>query len=285
MLHDTFAETSVRRPPTRIVEAKPIELGCGVHVPVRSSRFCSLYEYERSVHRLKYLGEKTFAMPTIVQTIAGPWEFRGKSGHTEVDHSTIVAGSQGAVYGCKHETAPKTAPPDVAYIARLKPGAIDEDELIFDKQVLERLRLPALNRAVAFEDDDEFESCVFEIFNYVSHASLHDRRSRNTNRLRVQRIKRFIEAHVSENIGLDEIAKCVDVTPFTCIRQFKSATSITPHQYLDRVRMHEAKSLLKKRNVAIPEVAARVGMRDYFYFTRWFAKHAGLPPGKFRDLA
>jgi AraC-like DNA-binding protein len=264
------------------LEAKPIDLGCGSHVPVRWSRFCALYEYERNTGRPRYVGEKAFPMPVIVQTVVGCWEFQGKHGRAPIVPMTVVAGSQGQLYGCKHDTGP----PDVAYVARLRPGALDDmDEPLFNSQVLHGLSLPILKRSVAFETDDEFDSYIFEIFSYVSCASWGEQRLNKITRLRIQRIKRFIELNASENISLAGIAGCVDVTPFTCIRQFKKAMGITPHQYLDHVRLSHAKSLLRNRKLTIPEVASRVGIPDPFYFTRWFAKLAGAPPGRFRSLS
>jgi AraC-like DNA-binding protein len=265
------------------LEAKPIDLGCGSHVPVRWSRFCALYEYERNTHRPKYAGEKIFPMPVIVQTVAGPWEFWGSKGRAAIVPTTVVVGGQGQLYGCKHDTGSRTGPPDVAYIARLRPGALDEmDEPLFDTQVLDRLSLPNLRQSATLETDDEFDSYIFQIFSYVSCASWGGQRLKKRARLRIQRIKRFIEANATENISLGDIAGCVDVTPYTCIRQFKDQMGVTPHQYLDQVRLSHAKLLLRNSGLTIPEVASRVGISDPFYFTRWFAKLAGAPPGRFR---
>jgi AraC-like DNA-binding protein len=286
---DAQAERLTMRQPSSAehLEAKPLDLGCGFHVPVRWSRFCALYEYERNTRRPTYVGEKVFPLPVIVQTVVGSWEFRGKNGRATIVPMTVVVGSVGQVYGCKHYGCKRdTGSPDVAYVVRLRAGALDElDEPLFKTQVLHELSLPSLKRSVACETDDEFDSYVFQIFSYVSRASWGERRLNKSSRLRIQRIKRFIEVNASDKISLGDIAGCVDVTPFTCIRQFKNEMGITPHQYLDHVRLSQAKSLLRNRKVTIPEVAARVGIHDLFYFNRWFAKLAGAPPGKFRNLS
>jgi AraC-like DNA-binding protein len=219
-------------------------------------------------------------MHSIGYQLTGGWMFHGKKRPTPVDRGTVIAGSPGQHYGCRHS---RTACDAVCAISLL-PGALDEaDRSLFDAQVLSGLALPTLERALAIEDDDRFESVIFEIFDYVSRASLRDGAKPERPDFRVQRMKRFIEQHAYENITLSDIAACLDLSPFTCIRQFKRATGITPLHYLSRLRLDRAQTLLKNRRLTVAEVARGVGIRDRCYFTRWFSKAAGISPHGFRQ--
>lgn len=191
----------------------------------------------------------------------------------------VIAGSPGQYYGCKHSAGEC----DTVCAISLRDGALDDmDQAMFDTQVLRGLPLPALERSLELEDEDRFDSLIFGIFDYVSRASLKGRVFRAD--VRVQRMKRFIERHAFEDISLTEIARSVQLSPFTCIRQFKSAVGSTPLRYLQRLRLDRARTLLKDRRLTIEQVARKVGIRDRFYFSRLFSREIGVPPQKFRQL-
>ena len=261
-------------------EPKPIDLGCGAHVPVRWSRLCVLYRYERRMHASRFIGEKTFAFPMIAQTVSGVWEFHGKSGAATIDPSVVIAGSQGLHFGCKHSMEV----PSVAHIVSLRPGALDETgEAVFDVQLLNIAVIPDLKRAIALETADEFDSFIFEVFGSVSQVSTNDSSSQRLVSIRIQRAKRFIEQNALENITIADIAASINVSPFTCLREFRCATGMSPHRYLDGVRLKSAKRFLGNRRLTIGEVGSRIGIHDRHYFTRWFVKQTGIPPQRFRD--
>jgi AraC-like DNA-binding protein len=154
---------------------------------------------------------------------------------------------------------------------------------MFNTQVINGLALPDLGRCLSLETADEFDSFIFEVFGHVSTASLNGQRLLRRTSMRIQRAKRFIEQYAFEDISLGDIASSINVSPFTCLRQFRSATGETPHDYLSRLRLVRAQQLLRDRRLAIGEVAARIGIRDRSYFTRWFSRHVGMTPGKFRE--
>ncbi|HEY1728095.1 MAG TPA: AraC family transcriptional regulator [Candidatus Baltobacteraceae bacterium] len=248
-------------------------------MPIRWSALCVLYRYEPSLHTSRRVDDKTFSAPMVGQTLSGSWEFHGKRGGATVDSQTLVAGTTGLHFGCKHE---KNAS-NPGHIACLRPGALDPEEPMFDDQVINRLRVPDLSRCLTIDSTDEFDSFIFEVFGHVSRASLDGDRSPQRS-LRIQRAKRFIEQHAFEDIALGDIAASINVSPFTCLRQFKALTGVTPHSYLSRLRLTRAQQLLKDHRLTIGEIGSRVGIRDRFYFTRWFSREVGISPGRYRNL-
>jgi len=260
-------------------EPRPVDLGCGMHIPIRWSSLCVLYRYEPAEHASRRVDDKVFRFPMVGQTLSGTWEFRGKRGGATVSPQTIVAGTPGLHFGCKHE---KNAS-NPGYIACLQGGALDPQEPMFDTQVVDRLRVPDLARCLAVESTDEFDSFIFEVFGHVSRVSLDGDRLFQRS-LRIERAKRFIEQHAFEEIALADIAASISVSPFTCLRQFKLATGMTPHKYLNRLRAQRAQQLLRNERLTIGEIASRVGIRDRFYFTRWFSREVGVSPGRYRNI-
>ncbi|NND00626.1 MAG: helix-turn-helix domain-containing protein [Gammaproteobacteria bacterium] len=65
-------------------------------------------------------------------------------------------------------------------------------------------------------------------------------------------------------------------------RRFKSATNMTPVQYLQNRRLVAARDLLKTSNLSIKEIAYRVGYLDVSYFTKLFKEFASITPKEYR---
>lgn len=60
-------------------------------------------------------------------------------------------------------------------------------------------------------------------------------------------------------------------------------TGKTVHQMVDARVIAEAKRLLATTPASVREVAEHVGFSDHSYFNRFFTKHAGRPPGRWRS--
>jgi AraC-like DNA-binding protein len=264
----------------RLAEPDYFELTCGHLVPVRWSKYCAIYSFDRRDASAfpRVVEDKPFVMHVFVQTTRGRWSFHGKRGRQEVDAGTLVTGLKGDHYGCAHDRHDG----DSNLIAGLRADAVDDGLPLFERDALALdLRAP-LERALASEDPDRFESLIFEMFNLVSNRSLGESRVRQSNGLRMQRVKRFIEDHAFEDLGLDAIAASVNLSPFTCLRQFKLHVGMTPHTYLAQLRLERARELLRGSACDVAEVGRAIGMRDQCYFSRWFAKEAGITPSRFR---
>ncbi len=63
--------------------------------------------------------------------------------------------------------------------------------------------------------------------------------------------------------------------------RFTRAVGLPPMEYLLAWRMALAKNLLKHHDVAIAEVAERVGYSSASTFSTAFSRHVGLPPGRY----
>ncbi|QRF56231.1 AraC family transcriptional regulator [Variovorax paradoxus] len=67
--------------------------------------------------------------------------------------------------------------------------------------------------------------------------------------------------------------------------RFTRAVGLPPMEYLLAWRMALAKNLLGDRELAIAEVAERVGYSSASTFSTAFSRHVGLPPGRFARRA
>ena len=100
--------------------------------------------------------------------------------------------------------------------------------------------------------------------------------------LAVTRAKQFIARNQDNAICLATVAKAVNTSTFYFCKLFKRATGLTFTDYLARVRIEKAKTLLLERNRRISEIAYDVGFQSLTHFNRIFKKLVGASPSSYR---
>jgi transcriptional regulator GlxA family with amidase domain len=70
----------------------------------------------------------------------------------------------------------------------------------------------------------------------------------------------------------------------TLKRRFKSATGSTLIDYVQNLRVEEAKRLLESEAIAFDEISAQVGYENPGFFRRLFRRRTGLTPGEYRRM-
>lgn len=83
--------------------------------------------------------------------------------------------------------------------------------------------------------------------------------------------------------GAAEMAAAAGLPPRTFTRRFRRATGYAPLDYLQRLRIEEAKQLLERSDLPADEIAAEVGWEDPAHFRRVFRRLAGVTPGAYRQ--
>jgi AraC-like DNA-binding protein/ligand-binding sensor protein len=94
--------------------------------------------------------------------------------------------------------------------------------------------------------------------------------------------KEFVQAHVEESITLAQVVKHVNVSRFYFCKLFKKATGLTLTEYVARVRIERAKTLLSDPNSRISEVVFASGFGSIPRFNTVFKRHVGMPPTEYR---
>jgi len=94
--------------------------------------------------------------------------------------------------------------------------------------------------------------------------------------------KTFVRAHASERVSLGDAAKHVHLSRYYFCKVFKQATGMTFTEFVARVRVDNAKSLLGNPLLRITAVAERAGFNSISQFNRLFRRYAGSPPTAYR---
>ena len=93
----------------------------------------------------------------------------------------------------------------------------------------------------------------------------------------------WLQDNCQKEILLKSVAEKFDMSVRTFNRRFKNATSKTPLQYLQEIRIDMAKDLLQTSNLSVSEVAYKVGYQDMGHFSSLFKKLLSTTPSEYRS--
>jgi len=99
----------------------------------------------------------------------------------------------------------------------------------------------------------------------------------------IRRARAYILANQADPIDLDKVAQAMHVSTFYFCKMFKKATGLTFTDYLSRVRVEKAKTLLLNPHLRISEIAYDVGFQSLTHFNRMFRKIVGESPTVYRE--
>ena len=98
-------------------------------------------------------------------------------------------------------------------------------------------------------------------------------------RLDLTAVKRYVDAHYSEDITLEETADRFFVSREYLSKVFKAETGTGFSGYVTDLRMKKARQLLDE-GVAIKEIAEMLGYKEIGHFYKMFKKYYGVTPGQ-----
>ncbi|WP_248929355.1 response regulator transcription factor [Paenibacillus hamazuiensis] len=113
------------------------------------------------------------------------------------------------------------------------------------------------------------------------HASaLQESRTARTNI--VKEAQKYILAHLSQNISLQEISDQLRLHPAYLSRVYKLETGENISEYITRLKLEKSAQLLTLSTMKIYEISIEVGYQNPNYFNKVFKKHFGLTPQEYR---
>jgi len=100
---------------------------------------------------------------------------------------------------------------------------------------------------------------------------------------RVDRVVRYLQQNLRENLSLEDVAKVANLTPQAFCRFFKSHMGKTLVQYLNELRIGEACRLLLETDMSVTDVALDSGFTNLSNFNRRFRELKGMSPRQLRQ--
>lgn len=103
-------------------------------------------------------------------------------------------------------------------------------------------------------------------------------------RRKLERAIDYIHANIDRDLGLQELANLVGMSPRYFAMLFKQSTGFSPHQYVIRTRIDLAKTLLKQGRISIADIAQNVGFANQSHLNLHFKRLVGVTPKQFQSI-
>ncbi len=121
--------------------------------------------------------------------------------------------------------------------------------------------------------------------NYLSRTSAQDlsfASQEGLDQRRLTRVLDYIDSNLEGNLNLDELASVACLSRFHFARALKISVGRPPHKYVSAMRLERAKSLLKKGDRPLVDIALALNFSSQANFSRAFRQLTGQAPGQFR---
>ena len=101
---------------------------------------------------------------------------------------------------------------------------------------------------------------------------------------RMERLLYYIAENYREDLKLADLSEAFNMNYYYLSAYFNQEMKESFSDYLNRIRIRQACSLLEETNMPISEVGSEVGYSDHSYFCRVFKKITGRTPSEWKKL-
>jgi transcriptional regulator GlxA family with amidase domain len=98
----------------------------------------------------------------------------------------------------------------------------------------------------------------------------------------IEAAQAWLATHFSVGSPVEEMVGRSGVAERTFKRRFKEATGFAPIDYVQRLRVEDAKRRLERTEAPADEISWQVGYEDAAFFRRLFKRVTGMTPGAYR---
>jgi AraC family transcriptional regulator len=98
----------------------------------------------------------------------------------------------------------------------------------------------------------------------------------------LQRVLDRMRADLAANLDLNTLAGESGYSRSHFLRTFRAAMGCSPHQWLIRLRVEEAKLMMRDDSRSLIDIALACGFSNHAHFSNTFRKCVGIPPGGYR---
>ena len=140
-------------------------------------------------------------------------------------------------------------------------------------------------------NDWMIKSCLYAlsawILKYFSvigdKAAAAQKKKRITAMMSVYKALEYIRTEYNTAIKLDDVMKITGLGKSNFCKQFKNATSLSFHEYLNMFRIDVACDLLKEHEITIASISSMTGFIDSKIFCRVFKQYINMTPKQYRN--
>jgi len=158
--------------------------------------------------------------------------------------------------------------------------------------VFEYFKLDCLERSNIYQHQldakiaefNEAEGCDAEILTAIIDIVKAGRtNTRSLENDLIQRVVTYINAHLTEDISIEEISKEINISYYYMCHLFKSVYGVSVNTFRTQKRLEAAIKRLLTTDEKIADIAITYGFNNVSYFTEVFTKMVGLSPTAFKS--
>lgn len=101
---------------------------------------------------------------------------------------------------------------------------------------------------------------------------------------RIEAVAAYIDTHYAEDLDVSSLSKMAALSSCYLMRKFKEYQKTTLHQYVQAVRLRNAKEQLTTTACSIEEISDNCGFCNASHFIMTFRKNTNMTPMQFRTL-
>jgi AraC family transcriptional regulator len=102
-------------------------------------------------------------------------------------------------------------------------------------------------------------------------------------RWRLKRVQDYVDAHIDQPIGLDEMSEAASLSRRHFARSFAAELGVTPHKWLMRRRLDRAQDLLVSTDQPVCDIAQVCGFSSQSHLTSLMRQETGTTPYRWRQ--
>ena len=135
------------------------------------------------------------------------------------------------------------------------------------------------------------QSITMQLFiNQLAQFDDDKLKSRNRSILRIPELKKieeysmYIKENIRKDLSIKNLSRESGLNPNKLQSGFKYLFNTSINQFIINVRLDQAKTLLKNKELSIISIAEEVGLESSSYFSKIFKKKYGITPKKYQKL-
>lgn len=160
--------------------------------------------------------------------------------------------------------------------------------LMFTNNDTTKCGISFINNSYRFIEKIKNSTSVEETMNiideFIDFYSSYSTENTNAISPAIQAAIEYINNNFEKKLTLESISSNIFLNRTYVCQLFKKELNVTFSEFIENVRIENAKMLLLNTNKSINEITQKVGYSDQSYFTKVFKKKIGISPNKYRII-
>jgi AraC-like DNA-binding protein len=117
-----------------------------------------------------------------------------------------------------------------------------------------------------------------KIRNYNSLSRINEE---NKNIELTSKVIEYMKDNISSNMTVEQICSIFGISRAALMHTFKGITGLGVKEYFNKLKIEQAKRLIREENLNFTEIAERLAYSGLHYFSRRFKKETGMSPSEY----